>query len=234
MARKATKRRSKNAAGGKHAPKQAQAAPRTAGEARPPGTPTSPGSSVPAVVPPSLPDSPRKQKWTDLPEDSRIREKAAAIVAMKIQGFDNEEIATKLNLSVRSLRQYLWIAGKNGWLKTSDPHDVAEYEITHDVVKGLKELVAYRDKETGLPRQEVILRSAEGLGIFKDHSKPQQEQVNHGNVLTVNVVFPEGPRDEMRPGTTAGVASYVEGEVLNGSTPEPGRLYLPSDKVPEV
>src|SRR6187549_8259 len=96
MARKTIKKRSKNAAGGKHATKPAHAAPRTAGEARSPGTPPSPGSSIPAVVPSSLPDAPRKQKWTDLPEDSRIREKAAAIVAMKIQGFDNEETAAKL------------------------------------------------------------------------------------------------------------------------------------------
>jgi hypothetical protein len=153
---------------------------------------------------------------------------------MKIQGFDNEEIASKLNLSVRSLRQYLWIAGKNGWLKTSDPHDVAEYEITHGVIKGLKELVDYRDPDTKLPRQEVILRASEGLGIFKDHSKQQQEAVPNGNVLTVNVVFPEGPRAEMRPGTTIGVASYVEGEVVNGRDSESGRPALPPGEVSKI
>lgn len=216
MARKTIKRRAKNAAGGKNAPKQVKSAPRTASATSPPAT--SSGSSVPAVVPPPEPVTqalqPRKQKWTDLPEDSKIREKAAAIVALKIQGYDNDEIAEKIGLSVRSLRQYLWIAGKNGWLRTADPRDVADYEITHDVVKGLKELVTFRN-DRGLPDKEVILKSAEGLGLFKDKHSDLPVNTNQ-NVLTINVVMPEGARQEIRPGTTGGAPAYVEAEVLDG------------------
>lgn len=233
MARKTTKKRV-SAAGGKRrvrkAPEKAQtalyAAPRTAEAPSSPGTPPSPGLSIPAIVPPTKRP---KQRWTDLPEDSLIREKAAAIVAMKIQGYDNDEIAAKLNLSVRSLRQYMWIAGKNGWLRTDDPRDVAEYDIAHDVVEGLRTLVKHRNG-LGIPDKDVILKSAEGLGIFKDPKQPV-EQSAPSNALTINVVMPVGERAEVRPGTTVGVAAYVEGELTNGNAPEPGRLALPSGAV---
>lgn len=226
MARKATKKRA-SAAGGKRV-HRAHAAPRTAEAPSSPGTPPSPGMSVSAIAPPAPPVTQetreRKQKWTDLPENSKIREKAAAIVAMKIQGYDNDEIAAKLNLSVRSLRQYMWIAGKNGWLTTSDPRDVAEFDIAHQVVDGLRVLVNHRNA-LGLPDKEVILKSAEGLGIFKDAKQPV-EQAAPSNVLTINVVMPGGERPEVRPGTTLGVGAYVEGEEVNGAS-DSGRPALP-------
>lgn len=209
MAKKRSKKPTK-AAGGKRegARASAHATPRTALVL---GSPVPSAGSTPAAVTP--PPTPPKQRWIGLPPNSKIRAKAAAICAMKIQGHDNDTIATQLGLSVRSLRQYLWIAGKNGWLKTDDPHEYAESVIIHKVVKGLEELVDARDKD-GLPRQSVIMESAAGLGIFKDHSKQDAAPVQQANVLTINVVMPDGVPSAVRPGTGGGVPSYVEGETV--------------------
>lgn len=235
MTRKTTKKRA-SAAGSKRKATAIQAAPRTAEAISSPGTPPSPGLSVPVIAPPAPTVAQklqtRKQTWTDLPENSKIREKAAAIVAMKIQGYDNDEIAHKLSLSVRSLRQYMWIAGKNGWLRTDDPRDVAEFDIAHQVVDGLRTLVNHRNA-LGLPDKEVILKSAEGLGIFKDSKQPV-EQAALSNNLTINVVMPGGERPEVRPGTTLGVGAYVEGDVVNGNAPDSGRPLLPTSAISEV
>lgn len=241
MARKALKRRV-SAAGGKRRGKPRQAAPRTAGTTSPPGTPPSPGQALPAVIPPDLSFPPvkaelalierqSKQKWTGLPPKSKIRAKAAAIVALKIAGKTNEEIAAEVGLSERSLRQYLWIAGKNGWLTTQDPHEVAGSVLVHRAVSNLEELLHARNAVTGLPDKEVTLESLKGLGVFKDHSKQEAPTNQQANMLTINVVMPEGAQAQVRPGTTMGSAAYVEGEVVDGNA-EPGRLPEPPNTIP--
>lgn len=222
MARKAIKKPS-SATGGKQAiptgvkaPKDAQAAPRAAEAV---SSPVLPGSSLPAVIPPVPPPTvPKKrhqsQKGSKLPGTPKMRARVAAIVALQIQGFTSKEIAEKLGFAEASIRQWKWMAGKYGWLKTDDPHEHAENVIIHKVVKGLEELVDYRDPDTKLPRQEVILEASKGLGIFKDHSKPQEVVAQQANMLSVNLVFPEGSRPEMRAGTQGGIPAYIDVEAV--------------------
>lgn len=197
--------------------------PKTAGigtAARSPASPPSAGTSLPAVIPPyvlaeaALQKRQQKQRWTGLPKKSKIRAKAAAICALKIQGYSTDEVAEKIGLRPASVRQYLWIAGKNGWLTTQDPHDDAEFRLTHRVVSNLDELLHARSSVTGLPDKEVTLESAKGFGVFRDHSKPQEENNQQANMLTINIITPEGPAAQMRKGTTGGVPAYVEGECV--------------------
>lgn len=225
MARTAIKKRV-GATGGKRkgADMALQAAPSAAPALSSPTTPLPVGSSLPAVIPPV--DTPvtqkrqRKQRWLALPKKSKIRAKAAAIMAMRIEGRSNDEIAEALNLSVRSIRQYVWIAGKNGWLRTDDPHEYAESVLIHKAVKGFEELLDSRHERTHLPDKEVILESMKGLGIFKDQTKTEAPVNQQANMLTINVVMPEGAVSTVRPGTVAGVPAYVEGVSLDSSRSE--------------
>lgn len=191
-----------------------------------PALPPSAGTSLPATIPPhivaetALQMRQHKRRWTGLPKKSKIRAKAATICAMKIQGHSTDEIAEHLGLKPASVRQYMWIAGKNGWLTTQDPHDIAEYELTHRVVSNLDELLHARSAITGLPDREVTLESAKGLGVFRDHNKPQEEINQQANMLTINIITPEGVRGEVRPGTTRGTPAYLEGDIVQKSLPE--------------
>lgn len=214
------------ATGGKQA-RKAHAAPRAAGAASSPGSPSSPGQSLPAVIPPDL-SSPavvaeialqerqRKQKWTSLPKTSKIRALIAKATAMRIDGMSTEEIATALNVKPATIRQYRWIAAKKGWLTTSDPHDYAENILVHRAVSNLEELLHARNAVNGLPDKEVTLETVKGLGIFKDHSKPEQAVNAQANMLTINVVLPQGTAlPQVRPGNAGGSPAYVDGSVVD-------------------
>lgn len=196
-----------------------QSAPRAVMAVSSPGS--SLGQSLAVVTPPvnlTLPTVPKKrhqsQKGTKIPGTPKMRARVAAIVALQIQGFTGKEIAEKLGFAEASIRQWKWMAGKYGWLKTDDPHEYAENVIIHKVVKGLEELVDHRDSITGLPNREVVLESAKGLGVFKDHSKPEVAPAQQANMLSINVIFPDGPRPEARAGNMGGVPAYVEAEVV--------------------
>lgn len=214
------------ATGGKH-PK-GQAAPRAAKTSG--SLATSPDTTLPAVIPPAPLDlsSPpvraelaliqrqRKQRIRNIPKNSKIKAKVAAIVSLKVQGHSTAEIATLLDLKPASIRQYLWIAGKEGWLTTADPIDVAENTLIHRAVSNLEELLHARNAATGLPDKEVTLETVKGLGVFKDHSKASDQPNQNANVLTINFQFPkhEGPLPTVRAENVGGAPAYVEGEIV--------------------
>lgn len=218
------------AAGGKKvSPKLVKAAPSTAVAdsspvSLPPQVTSDPATVVPdAALVPAKPSNAlvleerqkekQKQRWTNLPENSKMREKAAQIMALKIQGHDNDEIAKAVGLSVRSLRQYLWVAGKNGWLTVADPQDTVDYELAHRAVSNLDELLHARDCTTGLPDKEITLATLRGTGIFRNHdAAPAVGNSGQQNVLQINITSPTGTVTEIRPGSMQGAPAFIEGE----------------------
>ena len=201
-------------------PKDVQAEPSTAQIVSSPATPPPAGSSLPAVIPPAiaaeyaLQERQRKQKWTGLPKRSKMRAKAAIICAMRIQGRTNEEISEATGLTSKSIRQYMWIAGKNGWLTVQDPHDYAENILLNSVASNLEEWLHARDSRTGLPDKEITLELAKrGLNPFKEQlaEAPVNQQAN---MLSITIQMPEGAVGQVRPGTTTGVPAYSEGEFI--------------------
>lgn len=225
-----TSKKPAKATGGKRRHTKPQAAPRAAKASGSQGTPPPPGTTLPAVVPPppldltsppvraeiALIERQKKQRWINLPAKSKLRAKVAGIIALKVQGLSTEEIGQKLDLKPASIRQYMWIAGKNGWLTTNDPHDVAENVLIHRAVSNLEELLHSRNVVTGLPDKEVTLETIKGLGIFKDHSKQQESPNQQANVLTINFLVPPsgGPLPTVRDENVGGVPAYVEAEVV--------------------
>lgn len=187
-----------------------------------------PVTALPAVIPPrdfspperaeiALIQRQAKQRIRGIPKSGKIRNKVVAIVSLKLQGFSTVEIGEQLGLKPASIRQYMWIAGKNGWLTTADPHDVADNILVHRVVSNLEELLHSRNVATGLPDKEVTLEAAKGFGIFKDHTKAEAPAAQQANVLTINFQFPkqDGPLPTVRAENVGGSPAYIDAEVVS-------------------
>lgn len=194
-----------------------------------PGTPP-PGTDIPAPVsPPAVPmpvqaeialqQRQRAQKWTHLPRTGKVQKTVGAILALKVQGFSTAEIAEQLGIKAASVRQYLWIAGKNNWLTTHDPHEVAHSQLVHRAVSNLDEWLHARDGRTGLPDKEITLESLKGLGVFGGASPAQQNDQGHTNVLAIQITMPVSGTaglPQVRQGNAGGAPAYIDGQVLDG------------------
>jgi hypothetical protein len=150
-----------------------------------------------------------------LPADSIVRKKAMHIVAMRIAGCDTPEIAKALEIKEKSVRQYLYIAGRNGWLakaEWADPHDQLEYDTIHKVVRNLDEML---DSSDPAMRADVTLQTAKGT-IFKRYDQDVVHHQPQMNMLSIRVELPPADNTQtMRKGSGGGTPLYVEAEVVD-------------------
>ena len=210
MAKKAVKRR------GKPQGKKPEGIPA-------PGLPPPEPVIEPVLPPPvraevALQKRQKAQKWTGLPKQGKVKKTVSAIVALKVQGYSTNEIAEQLSLKPASVRQYLWIAGRNGWLTTQDPHEVAHSQLVHRAVSNLEEWLHARDGRTGLPDKEITLESLKGLGVFGSGER-QASDSGQTNILAINITMPQGANlPTMRDGNAGGEPAYQEGEIINVSS----------------
>lgn len=190
--------------------------------------PNLPATSMPSV-PPSLPPAvtadtsltpsnseDKKPDWY-LPPDSKIRVVAMQIIAMRIAGMEDTEIAEKLNISRKSISPYIYRATKNGWLTLDDPKARLEYQMMHKVVDNINEGLndRARHQTSGMMvGTAVALKVAEGT-IFKQFD---QEVVSApSTVVAVQVVMPDGPRPQVRVGNDiGGVPAHIDAEIVHG------------------
>lgn len=162
--------------------------------------------------------APKQGTLTPLPKNSVMRQKALAIMAMRLAGHSNEDIAKDLGLSEKSLNQYLYMAGKHGWIPRkkgfADPKDDLEFSLAHKVVQNLREAMddETRNGKTGMPvKTEIALEVAKGT-IFKKFSEGSQA-APPTNVLAIRIEMPPGPPQEIREGTTGGRGRWIEATV---------------------
>ena len=148
-----------------------------------------------------------------LPPNSLVRQKVLAIVAMKLGGKPTEEIAATLHIKESSIKQYMWLAGKNGWLKRHaiDPADRLEHEIAHKVVRNLDEML---DSDDSGRRDKATLATAEGM-LFKRYATEGQQQPPLA-IIGIRIEQAPGTTTETREGTTGGNGRFVEGQVVGG------------------
>lgn len=161
---------------------------------------------------------PKKQDKNVLPKNGLVKKKAMAILALRIDGWTNDEIAAELNIKTKSVNQYIYLAGRNGWLARrdgsviGDAKDDVEMNILPRVLRNLKEFLDSDDEDV---RKEVTLKTAEGTL----HKRFANETVNPTQMtaLTINIVQPpsNGPQAQIREGTTHGVPMFVEGQVVS-------------------
>lgn len=174
--------------------------------------PASPSSHDVALVPMSRATTPAKRDRTKLPSNSLIRQKVLAIIALRVQGKDSEQIAEALDITPASVRQYMWLAGKNGWLskKAVDPTDRLQYEIAHKVVRNLDEMLDSGDESR---RDLATIKVAEGT-LFKQMQDSAQ-QAPPVTMIGVRVEVVPGAATAVREGTTGGAGHYIDGEVTS-------------------
>jgi hypothetical protein len=199
-----------------------------------PGTPP-PGSALVRLSPPleaeaALQRRQQKQKWTSkgLPKRQKMRNTVAAILAMKVQGYTTNEIADQLQIKAASVRQYLFIAGREGWLDSRDPHEIAHSQLVHRAVSNAEEWLHARDARTGLPDKEFTLEAMKGFGVFGTGPAQQQES-QATNVLAIQITMPASTAGlpQMRDGNAGGVPAYHEGEIIGAPRTPQSRRQLP-------
>jgi hypothetical protein len=181
------------------------------------GTPAT--ALVPASLPPqamtATPPAPTlKRDTTVLPPKSLIRLRVLEIIKGRIEGKTNDEIAQALGVKPATVRQYMFLAGKNGWLKKHavDPADRLEHEIAHKVVRNLDEMLDSGDESR---RDQATLKVADGM-LFKKFAADAQ-QAPPLAVIGIRIEMPAAPLT-IREGTTGGAPRFVEAEVVNGDS----------------
>ena len=176
-----------------------------------PVAPPSNGVSEPAQSSPAI-QKPEVTSYKHLPDDSIVRDKAMHILSMRMAGFTNPEIAKAVELSERSVRQYLYLAGKNGWLADksfADPKDKIEFGTLHKVVRNLDEML----DDTNLERRDgATLHLAKGVLYKKFENEGAQTQAPPA--LMVKIEFADGAPKEPPAVLVGGVPRFIEGEVV--------------------
>ncbi len=178
----------------------------------PPAVPE-PDQSSPPPATKGPPDDKKPSWWS--PDDSKVRIIAMQIIAMRISGMSDDEIAPLLNISRKSIAPYVYRAGKNGWLTLDQPKDRIEFELLHKVVRNLEEGLDAKPEallNTGMPlRTAVALKVAEGT-VFKQFSEPATQQIAQ-TAVAIRIEMPAGAgQQQIREDTTGGVPAYIDVE----------------------
>src|ERR1035437_5398538 len=149
-----------------------------------------------------------------LPPDSKVRRCALLIMAMRLAGMEDGEIAKGLQISPKSISGYIYRAGKNGWLNLDAPRERLEYQMTN---KALDNLEVMLDDNTMLPpgakivKHEATHRLLEGT-LYKQFSEPAPQQIQQ-TIVAVRVEMPSGPAPSIREDTTGGTPAFLEGDI---------------------
>lgn len=149
-----------------------------------------------------------------LPDDCDTRELAMKIIAMRIAGLDDEEIAKQLGLAHRSIRQYVYIASKNGWLTDfSSTKDAIEFGL---LPKALKNLHGLLDSEILPVKAKATMELLQGTA-FKEFDQKTADQQAPTTVVAIRIERPAAPIT-VREGTIGGTPGYVEADLVSGAS----------------
>lgn len=141
--------------------------------------------------------------------DSSIRDKVMIILPMRHSGMSFEEIAEHLKLSPRTVKDYIHIAGRNGWLDLTDPKEKIDYQLIHKVVRNLDEMLDSPDPEV---KERVTMKTAEGT-VFKQYGMQIGQVMPASTILAIKIEMPPGVQSEPREDALGGVPAYIEAEV---------------------
>ena len=159
----------------------------------------------------------------DSRKNKKMPRQLATLVLLRAQGFDNQEIATKLGVNKDKLKRLIARARKEyGWNDLGDK--VAHVAVPQAVESALKHL-EFEGSSLGVMKGQSTMTRAmlAGVGLFKTHSAAKVEQKSEStNVLRVEIAIPQVP-----PGVQG--LQLAEGSVL--ATP---RRALVSDGVPAL
>lgn len=164
---------------------------------------------VPAVV---------KKPFWDVSKDSKCYGTTMKILAMRVAGIDDKTIAETLKLSMQTIWNYCYIAGKNNWADTfANAKDQIEFAIMPKVVR---ELEAGLDDQTrhvtsGMPvAKQMALAIAAGT-VFKKFDQAVGSDRPISNVIAIRIEHAPGAAVEVREENIGGIPAYQDGEVTD-------------------
>lgn len=185
------------------------------------------GPTIPVSSPPSLPladsgptdaaspPSTELKPYWQLPEDSPQRTQALVILGLRGQGLTDAEIAAQLGLAPKSISNLIHRAAKNGWLTEDaalvNPKDDLEYRLSHKALRNIEQALdsddpALRAKATFKVADAVLFPSFAAAA----ETPPQLQAV----AITINMPDMGGVMPTVREGATAGVPSFVDGQIV--------------------
>lgn len=184
-----------------------------------------PAPPVPAEsalsLPPAHPEPLMEPSSSDIPEHVALRRQpngreriGLQAVAMRIAGMEDDEIAKSFNIEKATLRGYIYLAHKNGWLDLPTAKEAINYNLIPLAVRKLYDSMrSDRVMANGLPEStHVALKVAEGTS-FKEWDKVA-EPLAGSTVVAIKIEMPQGPVPQMREETTGGTPAFVDAEVV--------------------
>ena len=136
--------------------------------------------------------------------DHGARNRILQIMALRAKGLNYQQVAEKLGLSYQYVRNLVWRAGKEGWLKFEDPLERFENEILPRVVDNIDYWIAQKDKK-------MTIEAAKGGGIFKSHQTMKIEGGAPSQVLALKIEMPPGaPEPTISAGKVVGRPRTLE------------------------
>jgi transposase len=120
-----------------------------------------------------------------LVEDRSTRARVLQVIALKQKGLNLQQCAEKLGISYSYVRTLMWKAGKDGWLKFTDPMERFEHELMPKVVDNIEYWLDQKDKK-------MTIEAAKGGGIFRSHQTIKVEGQAPSQVLALKIEMPEG------------------------------------------
>lgn len=113
-----------------------------------------------------------------------------------------QEVATRVGVSRRTLYRYLAVAGREGWLKYEDPLVRLKHEIAPKVVDNLNYWLDRQDKT-------VTIETAKGT-LFKAYQEAEGISDGAKTVLALKIEMPEGKEAPSITGQVLGIPRGVE------------------------
>ena len=131
-------------------------------------------------------DKPRKKYNT---KDKSPRARIGMWLAMRSldPSLTNKDIAERLGISAMSLKNIIYRASKEGWLKFNDPLDQIEFGIIPKVVDNLNYYLDQRDKT-------VTVETAKGT-IFHQYKESKTAAPVATTMLALKIELPEPGQD---------------------------------------
>ena len=177
---------------------------------------TEPDLSSPATLTPKT----AKPFW-QVAEGSVQHQQVMRMLAMRLTGLTDTEIAEQLGLRPQTLHNYLYNVGKSGLISKefSNARDQLEYTLVpkalREIDKALDDHVRHSTSGMTVAAQMAI-RVAEGT-VMKDFDRVSDGAVT--TAIAINVVMPPGPLQIIREGAIGGIPNdFIEGDATDVRT----------------
>lgn len=134
------------------------------------------------------------------------------ILAMRLAGMPDKDIADYLKISPKSIGPYIYKAGKNGWIQEfTNPRETIEAGLMHKVLRNLDSALDddARNEKTMMPvKTAVALKIAEGT-VFKDFEPAAAAPP--AQMTAVSIRIERTDPIPIREGTIGGTPHFIEG-----------------------